>query len=281
MCITTRAGAGREAAGTSPPEHVALSPAGPDSPVSPGKELTHTVRKQQRALEERLEACLEELRRLCLREAVRAARLQGGAESQGSGSAPPPLSLGGPTAPHGGGAQGTKARPVQRPGPGEQEGQPWMQGGRRWRGPGGHGPRTPAGPCSAQGWACESRLARPRSPLQELTGILPAEFPLKPGEKAPKVRRRIGAAYKLDEWALHREVSLPAPSWVPEVDGPVPRPPPHRSRPLAPGGRGAPPTSHPQGPRKPCLGRNWKGRGLKGGRWASPPKGQRAAAWTG
>ncbi|XP_027831809.1 innate immunity activator protein isoform X8 [Ovis aries] len=84
---------------------------GPDSPVSPGKELTHAVRKQQRALEERLEACLEELRRLCLREA-------------------------------------------------------------------------------------------------ELTGILPAEFPLKPGEKAPKVRRRIGAAYKLDEWALHREDPL-------------------------------------------------------------------------
>uniref|UniRef100_A0A8D1QYF5 Cytohesin Ubiquitin Protein Inducing domain-containing protein n=1 Tax=Sus scrofa TaxID=9823 RepID=A0A8D1QYF5_PIG len=82
---------------------------GPDSPVSPAKELTHAVRKQQRALEERLEACLEELRRLCLREA-------------------------------------------------------------------------------------------------ELTGILPAEYPLKPGEKAPKVRRRIGAAYKLDERALHREV---------------------------------------------------------------------------
>ncbi|KAB0376947.1 hypothetical protein FD755_011391 [Muntiacus reevesi] len=84
---------------------------GPDSPVSPAKELTHAVRKQQRALEERLEACLEELRRLCLREA-------------------------------------------------------------------------------------------------ELTGVLPAEFPLKPGEKAPKVRRRIGAAYKLDEWSLHREDPL-------------------------------------------------------------------------
>ncbi|KAM7050217.1 innate immunity activator protein isoform 3-T3 [Molossus nigricans] len=84
---------------------------GPDSPVSPlkelkeAKELTYAMRKQQWALEERLEACLGELRRLCLREA-------------------------------------------------------------------------------------------------ELTGILPAEYPLKPGEKAPKVRRRIGAAYKLDEQAL-------------------------------------------------------------------------------
>ncbi|XP_032734113.1 innate immunity activator protein isoform X1 [Lontra canadensis] len=84
---------------------------GPDSPVSPMKELTHAVRKQQRALEARLEARLEELKRLCLREA-------------------------------------------------------------------------------------------------ELTGILPAEYPLKPGEKAPKVRRRIGAAYKLDERALHREDPL-------------------------------------------------------------------------
>lgn len=53
----------------SPPAHHCP---GPDSPVSPAKELTHAVRKQQRALEERLEACLEELRRLCLREAVRA-----------------------------------------------------------------------------------------------------------------------------------------------------------------------------------------------------------------
>ncbi|XP_028629645.1 innate immunity activator protein isoform X2 [Grammomys surdaster] len=84
---------------------------GPDSPVSPMKELTNAVRKQQRALEARLEACLEELRRLCLREA-------------------------------------------------------------------------------------------------ELTGSLPPEYPLKPGEKAPKVRRRIGAAYKLDEQALHREDPL-------------------------------------------------------------------------
>lgn len=49
---------------------------GPDSPVSPLKELkevtqlTYAIRRQQRALEGRLEACLEELRALCLREAV-------------------------------------------------------------------------------------------------------------------------------------------------------------------------------------------------------------------
>ncbi|KAM6219840.1 innate immunity activator protein [Rhynchocyon petersi] len=88
----------------------------PDSPVSltkelAHKELTHAMRKQQRALEERLEACLEELRKLCLREA-------------------------------------------------------------------------------------------------ELTGTLPAEYPFKPGEKAPKVRRRIGAAYKLDTLALRQEDPL-------------------------------------------------------------------------
>ncbi|XP_044528665.1 innate immunity activator protein isoform X1 [Gracilinanus agilis] len=84
---------------------------GPDSPISPMKELTHAMRKQQRALEERLELCLEELKKLCLREA-------------------------------------------------------------------------------------------------ELTGTLPQEYPLKPGEKAPKVRRRIGAAYKLDEQTFQREDPL-------------------------------------------------------------------------
>ncbi|KAJ7332904.1 hypothetical protein JRQ81_015084 [Phrynocephalus forsythii] len=44
---------------------------GPDSPMPPMKDLTQAMRKQQKALEERLEACVQELRRLCLREAVR------------------------------------------------------------------------------------------------------------------------------------------------------------------------------------------------------------------
>uniref|UniRef100_A0A8C3SYT8 Cytohesin Ubiquitin Protein Inducing domain-containing protein n=1 Tax=Chelydra serpentina TaxID=8475 RepID=A0A8C3SYT8_CHESE len=69
---------------------------------SPPKDLTQAVRKQQQELAARLEACLGELRKLCLREA-------------------------------------------------------------------------------------------------ELTGMLPQEYPLKPGDRPPKVRRRIGTAFKLDE----------------------------------------------------------------------------------
>ncbi|XP_014747466.1 PREDICTED: uncharacterized protein C1orf106 homolog [Sturnus vulgaris] len=75
---------------------------GPDSPVSPPKERVQAGRRQQQVLEARLDSCIQELRRLCLREA-------------------------------------------------------------------------------------------------ELTGTLPCEYPLKAGEKPPKVYRRIGAAFKLDE----------------------------------------------------------------------------------
>ncbi|OPJ88964.1 hypothetical protein AV530_019074 [Patagioenas fasciata monilis] len=93
---------------------------GPDSPVSPLKERAQAGRRQQQALEMRLESCVQELRRLCLREA-------------------------------------------------------------------------------------------------ELTGTLPREYPLKEGEKPPKVRRRIGAAFKLDETLVlrgaHRIPAGPRARW--------------------------------------------------------------------
>ncbi|NXX86771.1 INAVA protein, partial [Urocolius indicus] len=80
---------------------------GPDSPVSAPKERAQAGRRRQQALEARLDGCVQELRRLCLREA-------------------------------------------------------------------------------------------------ELTGTLPLEYPLKADEKPPKVRRRIGAAFKLDETLVLR-----------------------------------------------------------------------------
>ncbi|NWT14814.1 INAVA protein, partial [Vireo altiloquus] len=108
---------------------------GPDSPASPPKERVQAGRRQQQALEARLDGCVQELRRLCLREAV--SRVQG-----------PP------------------ACPYMLP------------------------------------WLCSVSLCCP----QELTGTLPHEYPLKAGEKPPKVRRRIGAAFKLDEIVVLRGV---------------------------------------------------------------------------
>ncbi|XP_016086615.1 uncharacterized protein C1orf106 homolog [Sinocyclocheilus grahami] len=84
---------------------------GPDSPTSPVKDLsTHTraMRLKQQALEDRLELCVLELKKLCIREA-------------------------------------------------------------------------------------------------ELTGNLPSDYPLLPDEKPPQVRRRIGAAFKLDEGFISQD----------------------------------------------------------------------------
>lgn len=120
-----------------PSLHPSVRPSpGPDSPVSPLKERAQAGRRQQQALEARLEGCVQELRRLCLREAVSGA----GGDTLPD---PPPPHL------HGSGS---------------------------------------VSPC------------RP----QELTGTLPREYPLKAGEKPPKVRRRIGAAFKLDETLVLR-----------------------------------------------------------------------------
>ncbi|KAG7249510.1 hypothetical protein CRUP_019721 [Coryphaenoides rupestris] len=48
----------------------------------------------------------------------------------------------------------------------------------------------------------------------ELTGKLPKEYPLDPGEEAPTVRRKIGTAFKLDEQKIlpKGEVSQSRPS---------------------------------------------------------------------
>ncbi|NWI35697.1 INAVA protein, partial [Picathartes gymnocephalus] len=99
------------------------------------KEQVQAGRWQQQVLEARLDGCIQELRRLCLREAVSRAR-------------------------------GPHAQPHMLP------------------------------------WLCSVSLCCP----QELTGTLPHEYPLKAGEKPPKVRRRIGAAFKLDEIIVLRGV---------------------------------------------------------------------------
>lgn len=122
-----------------------------------------------------------------------------------------------------GGAAGdhsqARADPRTRDSPGRWDARRWAEasGEGRHRSP--RARRTGCS-CSAKGWVRGERLGTNLLPPQELTGILPAEYPFRPGEKAPKVRRRIGAAYKLDEWALHREVRCcRAPSLLPEAGG--------------------------------------------------------------
>lgn len=60
-------------ADTDPDLIFCVFPAGPDSPTSPVKDLTtHTraLKLKHQSLEDRLELCLLELRKLCIREAV-------------------------------------------------------------------------------------------------------------------------------------------------------------------------------------------------------------------
>ncbi|XP_061298791.1 innate immunity activator protein isoform X1 [Pezoporus flaviventris] len=73
------------------------------------------------------------------------------------------------------------------------------------------GPGIPGWPRAGQQRALEARLDGCVQELRrlclreaELTGTLPREYPLRAGEKPPKVRRRIGASFKLDETLVLR-----------------------------------------------------------------------------
>lgn len=129
------------------PDWILVLAAGPDSPTSPAKEpSTHTraLKLKHQSLEERLELCLLELRKLCIREAVRLRQISALLVID---------------------------------------------------------PPQPACSLHSRAFLC----------LQELTGKLPCDYPMLPDEKPPRVRRRIGASFKLDEGLirLDKEVRIP------------------------------------------------------------------------
>lgn len=123
--------------------------AGPDSPTSPAKEpSTHTraLKLKHQSLEERLELCLLELRKLCIREAVRLRQIS--------------------------------ALLVHV---------------------------TPSTSLLSSFEGFSFLFLR-----QELTGKLPCDYPMLPDEKPPRVRRRIGASFKLDEGLIHLDKEVRA-----------------------------------------------------------------------
>lgn len=130
--------------------------AGPDSPTSPVKDLTtHTraLKLKHQSLEERLELCLLELRKLCIREAVSNYYTKTCAHCRGYNCI---LCVRGHTL--------------------------------------------------SLFFVIDTRILN----SQELTGKLPSDYPLMPEEKLPRVRRRIGACFKLDEGLIHLDKQVQA-----------------------------------------------------------------------